>query len=145
MVVTFPDGAQVHGTALVERQHDAPEPSFGLYLDRRWSPSWPFDLIDWPDFGLPLDGHRAASQIRAAYARAVGGEVVEVGCLGGLGRTGTVLACMAILGGVPPPEAVGWVRDNYDPRAIETPEQADWVLWFASEGRAATEGRPGAP
>jgi hypothetical protein len=27
---------------------------------------------------------------------------------------------------------VRWVRSNYDATAVETPEQEDWVLWFAA-------------
>ena len=38
------------------------------------------------------------------------GERVEVTCGGGTGRTGTVLACMAVLAGVAADDAVGWVR-----------------------------------
>lgn len=56
-----------------------------------------------------------------------------MGCIGGLGRTGTVLACMAILTGIAPGEAVQWVRDHYDPSAVETPEQEQWVLWFGKQ------------
>jgi protein-tyrosine phosphatase len=93
------------------------------------------EIIDWPDFGLPPDGARAAAQIRGAFSRAKGGEGVEIGCLGGLGRTGTVLACMAVLGGVEPLDAVAWVRENYRSGAIETPEQESWVDWFAESGR----------
>jgi protein-tyrosine phosphatase len=104
---------------------------FGLYMDARWAPTWPAELIDWQDFGLPRDPEAAAAQIRNAFARAESGERVEVGCAGGLGRTGTVLACMAVLAGVPAEEAVTWVRQNYDVRAVETPEQEAWVRWFA--------------
>ncbi len=58
-----------------------------------------------------------------------------MGCIGGLGRTGTVLACMAILAGIPAGHAVDWVREHYDPAAVETPEQEQWVLWFAGHLR----------
>ncbi len=134
MVVTFPDGTRIRASSLAARADDEPPPSFGLYLDRRWRPDWPAEHVDWPDFGLPLDGIRAAGQIRAAFARAGRGEEVEVGCLGGLGRTGTVLACMATLAGVDTDDAVSWVRENYDARAVETPEQEGWVRWFAVAG-----------
>ena len=60
---------------------------------------------------------------------------VEIGCLGGLGRTGTVLACMAVLAGVDPLDAVPWVRENYRSGAIETPDQESWVGWFATSAR----------
>ncbi len=118
----------------MDRGDDEPEPSFGLYLDPRWQPGWPFELIEWPDFGLPLDASRAIEQIHGAYGRAADGEDVEVGCFGGLGRTGTVLACMGTLAGVPATEAVEWVRTHYDGRAVETREQEEWVLWFANNG-----------
>jgi protein-tyrosine phosphatase len=48
-----------------------------------------------------------------AYHRA--GTRVEVACGGGKGRTGTALACIAQLGGVPAGDARAWVRAHYDP------------------------------
>jgi hypothetical protein len=130
--VRFPDGTKVRASPL--RDRGVAECDFGLYMDSRWAPTWPATLIDWQDFGLPGDPAAAAAAIRDAYARAKAGERVEVGCAGGLGRTGTVLACMAVLAGVPADDAVAWVRQNYDVRAIETPEQEEWVGWFAREG-----------
>ena len=63
-----------------------------------------------------------------ALDRARGGELVEIGCLGGHGRTGTALACLAILTGIPADEAVPWVRANYCARGVETIEQEAFVL-----------------
>lgn len=57
---------------------------------------------------------------------------MEVGCKGGLGRTGTVLACMANLAGVPADQAVAWVRVNYNLHTVENPAQEQWVQWFAA-------------
>ena len=131
MDVLFPDGTAVRASSIGERVVDDPTRSFGLYLDMRWAPSWPAEVIDWPDFGLPADGDRAADQITAAFARARSGDLVEVGCVGGLGRTGTVLACMAVLAGVPGASAVDWVRREYNPAAVETSAQEQWVRWFA--------------
>jgi len=108
---------------------------FGLYLDARWSPEWPAVVLEWEDFSVPSDPDAATAAIRDAFARAQAGETVEVGCAGGLGRTGTVLACMAILAGVPPGDAVAWVRQHYDERAVETQAQEDWPLWFAEHVR----------
>jgi len=130
-IVRFPDGTEVAAAPLCARREDDPSRDFGLYLDPRWAPTWDAVVVDWPDFGLPTDPETAAAQILAAFERAKRGESVEIGCAGGLGRTGTVLACMAILAGVPADGAVAWVRTNYDPRAIETPDQAAWVAWFA--------------
>jgi hypothetical protein len=80
-----------------------------------YRPGLPAEVVEWPDYGLPADGNRAADQILAAFARARRGDVVEVGCMGGLGRTGTVLACMAVLAGEPAASAVDWVRREYKP------------------------------
>jgi protein-tyrosine phosphatase len=55
-------------------------------------------------------------------------ERVEIACGGGVGRTGTALAGMAVLAGVPRTEAVAWVRRRYNKRAVETPWQRRWVL-----------------
>jgi len=128
--VIFPDGTRVRASSIADRRDDDRQRSFGLYLDERWRPTWPAELIEWEDFRLPVNRERAAAQIEAAFARARRGELVEVGCLGGLGRTGTVLSCMAVLAGVPPPEAVAWVRSAYYVRAVDTPAQEAWVRWF---------------
>src|SRR6185503_8301797 len=100
-LVTFPDGTRVRASPISERQAHDPERAFGLYLDKQWDPTWAACVIDWPDFGLPEDPEAAAGDIAAAFDRARNGELVEVGCLGGRGRTGTALACMAVLAGVP--------------------------------------------
>jgi protein-tyrosine phosphatase len=59
-----------------------------------------------------------------------GSERVEVACHGGRGRTGTALACIAVLDGVAPGAAVAFVRAGYDRRAVETPWQARYVAGF---------------
>ena len=130
MSICFPDGTCITASPLSARQEDSSDRDFGVYMDPAWAPSWDAELIDWPDLGLPVDEEAAAGQIVAAFTRAKNGERVEIGCVGGLGRTGTVLACMAILAGVPVDQAVEWVRANYDSQAVETREQEDWVLWF---------------
>jgi protein-tyrosine phosphatase len=123
----------VRASPLRERREDDPSRDFGLYCDERWAPTWPAETIDWPDFGVPRDREAAAAQIRTAFERARAGERVEVGCAGALGRTGTVLAAMAVLAGVPAADAVRWVRENYNARAVETDEQEEWVGWFAAK------------
>jgi hypothetical protein len=131
MDVVFPDGTKVRACALAERQEDDPSRDFGIYADPKWAPTWPAELVDWEDYGVPAHREEAAHQIQGAFAKAAGGMTVEVGCFGGLGRTGTMLACMAVLAGVSGDAAVQWVRDNYRPSAVETEEQEAWVLWFA--------------
>jgi hypothetical protein len=133
--VQFPDGTTVEAVGIQERRPDKPGRDYGFYLDARWRPTWNADVIDWEDFGLPADAEATAEAIGKAFSRAKQGERVEVGCIGGLGRTGTVLACMAILAGIAPGHAVQWVRDHYESAAGEPPEQEDWVLWFAGHVR----------
>ena len=131
MIVTFPDGSWVQATG-AGRPEDDPTPDFGLYLDGCWAGAgdWERELLDWPDYGLPADTEVADRAIEGAFDRARSGERVEVGCVGGIGRTGTVLACMAILAGVAAVDARAWVRANYRADAVETEPQHAFVLEF---------------
>jgi hypothetical protein len=125
--VIFPDGTQVLASGWLQRKVGEPVPDFGLYLDPLWAPTWPAIMLDWPDFGVPRDRDVADAQIRGAFERARAGLKVEVACIGGHGRTGTVLACMAILAGVPADDAVEWVRSTYCRRAVQEPSQQYWI------------------
>lgn len=58
-------------------------------------------------------------------------ERVEIACGGGRGRTGTALAALAVLDGVPAEEAVEFVRRHYDRHAVETPWQRRYVSRFS--------------
>jgi len=80
-------------------------------------------------FRLPPDGAAARDALTEAWARAAE-ERVEVACGGGRGRTGTALACLAVLDGVPPAAAVAYVRKHYDRGAVETPWQRRYVARF---------------
>jgi hypothetical protein len=129
-VVAFPDGTSVIGVSFDARDPYGRDqrPDYGLYLDHRWLPPWPHDHLDWPDFGLPNDVNRFLAALQSTLNRARAGDRVEVGCLGGHGRTGTALACLAVLSGVPSHDAIAWVRTNYCTEAIETAEQEALVL-----------------
>jgi hypothetical protein len=43
-----------------------------------------------------------------------------------------VIACIAVLAGVPAGDAVTWTRAHYRGRAVETPGQRRWIRWFAA-------------
>jgi hypothetical protein len=123
-VVALPAGARVRGRRLT----DAASPAdFALVLAPGPLPSWPYRRIRWPDFWVPLDMADALDALHEAHRRAYAGERVEVGCKGGVGRTGTALAAMAILDGLTPDEAVRWVRSAYRDGAVETPWQRRWL------------------
>jgi len=57
-------------------------------------------------------------------------ERVEIACGGGRGRTGTAIACLAVLDGIPSSRAVLWTRQQYGRRAVETPWQRRFVARF---------------
>jgi hypothetical protein len=135
--VTLPDGTVVLAQGrldIVPSERPRP-PDYAMYLDERWrddtSVTWACRLIDWPDFGIPTDEGEFFAAVVDLHQRAQRGELVEVACFGGVGRTGTVLSCLAVLSGVAPDDAVAWVRANYLQRAVETPEQEALVARFA--------------
>lgn len=108
-----------------------PEGARGLCLEprsaRAQDAEWRLDI---PDFGVPDPAAlRAVLDAMVAAMRARPGDAFHVGCRAGLGRTGTVLACLAAMAGIEDP--VAWLRATYDPRAVETQAQAELVRVFA--------------
>lgn len=130
-VVELPSGRFVRGRGLRSPLPEGAAPELGVYLLGSPPPAVPWDSrwIRWPDFRLPADRVAAREVLWEAWERAPV-ERVEVACAGGRGRTGTALACLAVLDGVPADEAVVWVREHYDPRAVETPWQRRFVTRF---------------
>ena len=130
-VLRLPSGRLVRGRGLRRPLPAGPEPTFGLYLLGRQPPPVPWEArwVRWPDFGLPSDRADAASALRETLERAGSGRA-EIACAGGLGRTGTALACLAVLDGLPGEQAVAWVREHYAARAVETPWQRRYVTRF---------------
>jgi len=133
-VVSLPSGRLVRGRSLRGPLPEGPQPDLGLYLLARppepvpWATAW----VRWPDFRLPVDPAAAALVLRSAWERSAV-ERVEVACRGGRGRTGTALACLAVLDGVPAEEAVAFVRTAYDRHAVETPGQRRFVREFGAD------------
>ncbi|MFJ4988633.1 protein-tyrosine phosphatase family protein [Streptomyces sp. NPDC088732] len=130
-IVRFPSGVLVRGRGLRDPLPAGPVPSFAVYLLGRRPPpvAWEARWVRWRDFGLPRDPREVRDVLREALARAAC-ERVEIACGGGRGRTGTALACMAVLDGVPADRAVAFVRRGYDRRAVETPWQRRFVRRF---------------
>lgn len=130
-VVRLPSGRLVRGRGLRDGLPPGPEPEFGLYLQARRAPEvpWKARLLRWPDFRLPADREEARA-VLAEVRELAAGRRVEIACGGGRGRTGTALACLAVLDGVEPAGAVAWVRRHYHPRAVETPWQRRYVRSF---------------
>jgi hypothetical protein len=130
-VLRLPSGRLVRGRGLRSPLPSGPLPAFALYLLGKPPPpvEWEHRWLRWPDFWLPSDRLVTAEALREAWERA-GSERVEVACGGGRGRTGTALACLAVLDGVPPDQAVAYVREHYARHAVETPWQRRFVARF---------------
>ncbi|WP_455355743.1 protein-tyrosine phosphatase family protein [Streptomyces sp. SYSU K217416] len=138
-VLRLPSGRLVRGRALRRPLPAGPRPDYAVYLLGRRPPEVPWEArwLRWPDFRLPSSPAEAREVLTGAWARA-GVARVEVACGGGRGRTGTALACLAVLDGVPADEAVDFVRRHYDPRAVETPWQKRFVRRFGGFGHPAS-------
>jgi hypothetical protein len=127
-IVRLPSGRLVRGRGLARPLPAGPSPTFAVYLLGRPPPAVPWESrwLRWPDFRLPADRAEVLPVLTEAWQRAAG-ERVEIACAGGHGRTGTALACLAILDGVPHASAVAFVRAHYDKHAVETFRQRRYV------------------
>lgn len=134
-VLELPSGRLVRGRGLRDPLPEGPLPDFGLYLLGQepaafgWESKW----LRWRDFWLPEDRESMIDALRDVFVRAETSRV-ELACKGGIGRTGTALACLAILDGVPANEAVAYVRKRYRVRAVENPWQHRFVKRFSLPG-----------
>jgi hypothetical protein len=131
-VLRLPSGRLIRGRGLRRPLPRGPEPAFAVYLLGKTPPivSWESHWLRWLDFWLPSDREQAHRVLCEAWERAVA-ERVEIACGSGRGRTGTALACLAVIDGIPAGHAVAFVRQHYDPRAVETPWQHRYVARFA--------------
>lgn len=130
-VVVLPSGRAVRGRGLHQPLPPGPVPDFAVHLLGHEPPSvpWPHEWLRWRDFWLPSDVATARETLLAAWARSAG-QRVEVACGGGRGRTGTALACLAVVDGVPGTDAVAYIRQHYDHRAVEMPWQRRFIARF---------------
>jgi protein-tyrosine phosphatase len=121
----------VRGRGLRRPLPDGPLPELAVHLVGRAPPPVPWESrwVRWPDFRLPTDPDALRAVLVEALDRA-GRQRVELACGGGRGRTGTALACLAVLDGIPADDAVAWVREHYDRRAVETGGQRRFVAAF---------------
>ncbi len=133
-VIVFPSGRRIRGRGLTHPLPAGPVPDYGLYLLGIRPPpvAWESRWLPWRDLWLPTDKLEALDAFREAWNRAAT-ERVEVACWRGRGRTGTALACIAILDGLPPEQAVAFVRHHYRRRTVETPWQHSYIARFRTD------------
>lgn len=114
------------------------EPTLGFYLDEWWidgavasggimipgMDKKRYVYVPWPDYSIPDGSVRTlAEQFRWLLHQVKTGELVEIGCIGGHGRTGSVAAALLVVQGVPAAEALARVRSTYCVEAVETNTQ----------------------
>lgn len=134
---TLPTGEHCRASAWSDVPYnDRYLPDVGVYLDSVWYPSDVFGYaLGWRDFGEPtmcdFDVVRTA---RYVYAHIQAGETVEVGCMGGHGRTGSFLAILCLVSTdtntqrrMSGAAAVRYVRDNHCKLAIENRTQERYI------------------
>ena len=103
-------------------------PCLEVHDPRATEATW---TVEVPDFGVPDRAKlRAALHRMLERMQAEPEAAYHIGCKAGLGRTGTAMACLARMTGVEG-DAVAWLRAEYDPRAVETAAQEDFVRTFA--------------
>lgn len=88
-----------------------------------------------PDLDVPKDPAAFRRTLDDMTARVRAGERVVVACRGGLGRTGTAVACILVDAGASPDEAIARVRAAR-PGTVERSVQEEFVRAWA-RGRAA--------
>jgi hypothetical protein len=99
--------------------------------------------VEWGDMrGIP--GSTLAIVLKYIHEAIVGGEDVEIACLGGHGRTGTLAAAVCMMYGMGAKESIEYVRNTYCNDAIESVEQVDMLFDLYTKmypTREAEEGR----
>jgi hypothetical protein len=133
-------------------------PTLGCYLDKAWlkhmfimSPDvdpWithygvPTELttsgkvpslhVDWPDRGvIPI--HYLNELVNWCIKSIDEKEILEMGCYGAHGRTGTLLAAIMVKEKSDPKDAIETVRNTYCKQAIETKKQENLIAEYARE------------
>jgi protein-tyrosine phosphatase len=113
-----------------------PKGARGLCLEagaaRAAEAEWQLDV---PDYGVPDEAALRAILAQMLEAmRAAPNDTYHIGCKAGIGRTGTVMACLAITAGAVEGDPVAWLRAAYFQGAIETPGQEAFVRGFTATG-----------
>lgn len=147
------DGLHVFASAWFDKPQTShsskAEPSsqidVGFYLDTRWasgslvtSPglNLPFGkkkrstqivIYPWEDWGVPENRELFRRALRWLLAEAGRGKTIEIGCMGGHGRTGTALACLLVVQGLSHSKATSKVWSRYCEEAIESRTQLDYI------------------
>lgn len=78
------------------------------------------------NMGVPNNLELFTSMINWIIEQLELGKKIHIGCIGGHGRTGLVLAVLVRLI-LDEKDAITWVRANYCQKAVESKKQVDWL------------------
>lgn len=84
-------------------------------------------ILPWPDYGVPSSIRQTRTVFLWMLKQLKAGKSIEIGCLGGHGRTGTCLASLLVLQGMNPKKAIRRIRARYCQHAIEGIAQEEFV------------------
>ncbi|QJC22366.1 protein-tyrosine phosphatase family protein [Arcanobacterium buesumense] len=139
-VITLPSGRRIRGRSwrvAVEEQADisivlttSVGNRFGASTVR--SHAGQTITIDWPDYRLPRRPAQALQTLREAWNDAVDRKI-EITCAGGVGRTGTALAILAVFDGMDPHDAIDFIQREYNPESVASPAQRAFVMDLGSD------------
>lgn len=132
---TLTDGTVIYLSGSADKKARTWEPDLAVYLAGSWVPQCVAFHIGWIDYGLPtLPDAEFLKVARIALQSARDGETVEVGCFGGHGRTGTMVAVLDCLsmGRADSQLAIENVRDRHCYKAIENEKQEWFVHYIAA-------------
>lgn len=91
--IVLGEGVTLYVTASRDQMRRQYEADHMVILDPSQRPDCLGTYVPWPDFGVPnLSFEQMTDIVYDVIWRARGGEMVEVGCIGAHGRTGTFLA-----------------------------------------------------
>jgi len=79
------------------------------------------------DMGIPKDVSRFKKMVTWLCNQLHEGKSVHVGCIGGHGRTGTLLSAIIAEAGAKK-DAIQWVRKHYCKKAVESKEQVQFLM-----------------
>ena len=119
---------------LLVEDHELARWSDAAIVDRAARLGIEVDRHPIPD-GSPPSDPAAMDLILASVAQGRSVGDVAVACMGGVGRTGTVVACALVAAGWEPDSAIARVRELRHPTAVETATQDRFVRTYWSERR----------
>lgn len=95
--------------------------------------------ISWQDMGAPPFGRPTVEKLVKTISE---GKSVLVHCVGGHGRTGTMLAALAHVAGIIPEEhkakPIHWLRKLYCAKAVESLDQREWLVGIGALAEAGS-------